>query len=59
MDRYIRKNQKELRCGLTTGTCAAACAKAAMMNLLTGQIPEIVKITLPEGDTVSLKVHIV
>ncbi|WP_036610408.1 cobalt-precorrin-5B (C(1))-methyltransferase CbiD [Oribacterium sp. P6A1] len=56
MDRIIRKNQKELRCGLTTGTCAAACGKAAMLNLLTGQVPEAVNITLPGGDTVSLKV---
>ncbi|ETP73728.1 cobalamin biosynthesis protein CbiD [Lachnospiraceae bacterium JC7] len=57
MDRFVRKNQKELRCGLTTGTCAAACGKAAMLNLLTGQVPEMVNITLPGGDTVSLKVQ--
>lgn len=57
MDRFVRKNQKELRCGLTTGTCAAACARAAMLNLLTGQVPEMVNITLPGGDTVSLKVQ--
>ena len=56
MERFVRKNQKELRCGLTTGTCAAACAKAAMLNLLTGQVPESVNITLPGGDIVSLKV---
>lgn len=57
MDRIVRKNQKELRCGLTTGTCAAACGKAAMLNLLTGQVPETVNVTLPGGDTVSLKVQ--
>jgi len=56
MERFVRKNQKELRCGLTTGTCAAACAKAAMLNLLTGQVPESVNISLPGGDIVSLKV---
>ncbi|MBE6005216.1 MAG: cobalt-precorrin-5B (C(1))-methyltransferase [Lachnospiraceae bacterium] len=56
MERIVRKNQKELRCGLTTGTCAAACAKAAMLNLLTGQVPESVNISLPGGDIVSLKV---
>lgn len=40
---------KELRRGWTTGTCAAAAAKAACMALLAGGFPDLVEITLPGG----------
>src|SRR5438270_3612357 len=38
-----------LRRGWTTGTCAAAAAKAAYAALLTGEFPDPVEITLPKG----------
>ncbi len=38
-----------LRKGWTTGTCAAAAARAAYEALLTGKFPESVTITLPGG----------
>lgn len=41
--------QKLLRSGYTTGTCAAAAAKAAAVFLLTGTAPETVSITIPRG----------
>ena len=38
-----------LRKGWTTGSCAAAAAKAAYAGLLTGEFPDPVEITLPGG----------
>jgi cobalt-precorrin-5B (C1)-methyltransferase len=41
---------RPLRRGWTTGTCAAAGAKAAYAALLTGEFPDPVEITLPRGE---------
>ena len=49
MNEFVFKNQKKLRCGLTTGTCAAACAQAAMLRLLTGKVLPEVTVRLPES----------
>lgn len=49
MNEFVFKNQKKLRCGLTTGTCATACAHAAMLRLLTGQVLSEVAVRLPES----------
>ena len=38
-----------LRYGWTTGTCAAAAAKAAYTALLTGEFPDPVEVALPRG----------
>lgn len=47
----VIKNGKKLRCGFTTGSCAAAAAAAALQTLLTGERTEFVRITLPGGIT--------
>ena len=56
MNEYIFRNQKKLKRGLTTGTCAAACAKASMEMLLTGNAAREVKVVLPGGEKVTLEV---
>ena len=42
-------NKKVLREGVTTGTCAAAAAKAAAMLALTGECPPKVEVESPTG----------
>lgn len=58
MEYYVTKNQKKLRCGITTGTCAAAAAKAAAARLLLGITEEAVTIHTPKGITVSVPVFL-
>ncbi|MEC7490002.1 MAG: cobalt-precorrin-5B (C(1))-methyltransferase [Pseudomonadota bacterium] len=48
-----RKPDGELRRGWTTGACATAAAKAAYTALLTGEFPDPVQISLPNGETPS------
>lgn len=43
---------KELRGGFTTGSCAAAAAKAAAMTASTGEEVRLVTICLPAGDEI-------
>ncbi len=49
MEAAIDQDSKNLRRGWTTGTCAAAAAKAACLALLTGRFPSLVEVTLPGG----------
>ena len=49
LEHYIDVGQKRLRCGYTTGTCAAAAAHAASCKLLNGQAPDVVMIETPAG----------
>lgn len=58
MERYVVKNQKKLRCGITTGTCTAAAAKAAATFLLLGIAQEEAVIHTPKGVTVQVPVFI-
>ncbi len=46
---YIEKDGKKLRCGYTTGACAAAASKAALLMLLGGEEIYNVNITTPKG----------
>ena len=56
MELYIQQGAKRLRCGYTTGSCAAAAAKAAAELLLTGQAPKTVAIQTPKGIPLTLDV---
>ena len=51
---YIRSGQKLLRCGYTTGTCAALGAAGAARLLLTGRAPETVGLRTPKGIVVEV-----
>ena len=53
-EHYIRSGQSLLRCGYTTGTCAALAAGAAAELLLAGTEPETVSLTTPKGWAVSV-----
>lgn len=57
MEEYIVKGGKKLRLGYTTGSCAAAAAKAAAYMLLTGRRMEQVELTTPKGIRLTLPVR--
>ena len=46
----MERQERPLRRGWTTGTCAAAAAKAAFAALITGEFPDPVEVTLPRGE---------
>ena len=50
----IRSGQKRLRCGYTTGTCAALAASGAARLLLTGETPQTLSVVTPKGWTVEV-----
>ena len=54
---HVFVNNKVLRCGHTTGTCAAAASKAAAMMLLTGQEVRSSEIATPKGVVLDLPVE--
>lgn len=53
-EHYMRSGRKMLRCGYTTGTCAALAAAGAAELLLSGRAPEAVSLTTPKGIEVSV-----
>lgn len=57
MEEYIVKGGKKLRLGYTTGSCAAAAAKAAAFMLLTGRRMEQVTLLTPKGIRLELPVR--
>lgn len=52
---YIRSGQKLLRCGYTTGSCAAMAAGAAMRLLLTGEAPQTARLVTPKGTAMEVE----
>ncbi len=56
-DRFVVNGGKKLRCGHTTGSCAAAAAKAAALMLATGAAVDHVSIRTPKGVCLRLEVE--
>jgi cobalt-precorrin-5B (C1)-methyltransferase len=57
LPRTAKDRPRALRTGWTTGTCAAAAAKAAATALVTDTVQTHVEIALPSGRRVGFEVH--
>ena len=57
MEEFVEKDGKRLRLGYTTGSCAAAAAKAAGWMLLTGRSKQTIGLHTPKGLDLELSVH--
>ncbi len=54
-DHYIENGAQRLRCGYTTGTCAALAAAGAASLLLSGQAPRALSLVTPKGIPVTVE----
>lgn len=54
LEEYIQKGTQKLRCGYTTGSCAAAAAKAAALMLLKQRECKRISLITPKGITLEL-----
>ena len=57
LDAFIEKGGQKLRLGYTTGSCAAAAAKAAALMLLTGITVPQVRLRTPKGMELYLEIE--
>ena len=57
LEEYVYRGSEKLRCGYTTGSCAAAAAKAAAEFILSGSKPSFVNIDTPKGISLELEVQ--
>ena len=57
MKEFIEQDGKQLRLGYTTGSCAAAAAKAAAWMLLSGRRKESITLETPKGITLDLDIE--
>ncbi|MCM1024227.1 MAG: cobalt-precorrin-5B (C(1))-methyltransferase CbiD [Prevotella sp.] len=56
LEEYIYRGAKKLRCGYTTGSCAAAAAKASAEMLLTCEKQDFSEIVTPKGIALKLEI---
>lgn len=57
MEGFVYRDKKLLRCGYTTGTCAALAARAAVSFLITGKEPESSSVLTPSGKRIEVQVE--
>ncbi len=57
LEHYIPVGKTRLRCGYTTGTCAAAAARGAAERLVHGSWPALVELTTPSGIEVRVELE--
>lgn len=55
-EQYIYRGGQKLRCGYTTGSCAAAASGAAAEMLISGEISEFSEIMTPKGVPLKLEI---
>ena len=48
-EQFVFSGAKKLRCGFTTGTCAALASRAAVESLLSARVPKTVSLRTPKG----------
>ncbi len=56
LEQYVYRGKNRLRCGYTTGSCAAAAAKASAEMLLTGEILSCIELMTPKGILLELEI---
>lgn len=57
LEEYIYCGTEKMRCGYTTGSCAAAAAKASSQMLLTGAAIDAISLMTPKGIPLNLDVE--
>ena len=57
MEQFVYKGNQKLRIGYTTGSCAAAAAKAAAMMLVTGEEVSHISLMTPKGILLKLSIE--